>query len=60
MIDKNIINANIKLQDINKILEKENVEYKKLLLACYKVLSKYEDDEAVYYLLQDIREALGL
>lgn len=60
MIDKNIINANIKLQDLNKILEKENDECKKLLLACNKVLSKYEDDEAVYYLLQDIKEVLGL
>lgn len=60
MIDKNIINANIKLQDMNKILEKENDEYKKLLLACYKVLSKNEDDEESYYLLQDIKEVLGL
>lgn len=60
MIDKNIINANIKLQDMNKILEKENDEYKKLLLACYKALSKYEDDEESYYLLQDIKEVLGL
>ena len=60
MIDKNIINANIKLQDMNKILEKENDEYKRLLLACYKVVSKYEDDKESYYLLQDIKEVLGL
>ena len=55
MLAKNIINANIKLQDMNKILEKENDEYKKLLLACYKALSKHEDDEESYYLLQDIK-----
>lgn len=60
MIDKNIISANIRLQDMNKILEKEKDEYKSLLLACYKVLSKYEDDEKVYYLLKDIREVLYL
>lgn len=60
MIDENVINANIKLQDMNKILERENDEYKKLLLECNKVLSKYEDDEAVYYLLKDIKEVLGL
>lgn len=60
MLDKNIINANIKLQDMNKILEKENVEYKAILLASINILSKYEDDEQVYYLLKDIKEVLGL
>lgn len=60
MLDKNIINANIKLQDLNKILEKENAEYKSYLLACISILSKYDDDEAVYYLLKDIKEVLGL
>ena len=60
MIDKNIINANIKLQDMNKILEKENTEYKSYLLATINILSKYEDDEQVYYLLKDIKEVLGL
>ena len=60
MIDKNIINANIKLQDMNKILEKENAEYKSYLLASINILSKYEDDEQVYYLLKDIKEVLGL
>lgn len=60
MIDKNIIDANIRLQDMNKILEKENAEYKSYLLACINILSKYEDDEEVYYLLKDIKEVLKI
>lgn len=60
MIDKNIIDANIRLQDMNKILEKENAEYKSYLLACINILSKYEDDEQVYYLLKDIKEVLKI
>lgn len=60
MIDKNIINANIKLQDLNKILEKENAEYKAILLASINILTKYEDDEQVYYLLKDIKEVLKI
>lgn len=60
MIDKNIINANIRLQDMNKILEKENAEYKAILLACLNIIKKYEDDEQVYYLLKDIKEVLKI
>lgn len=55
-----IIEANIHLQDMNKILEKENAEYKSYLLASINILSKYEDDEQVYYLLKDIKEVLKI
>lgn len=57
---KQVLEANIRLQDMNKILEKENAEYKAYLLACINILSKYEDDEQVYCLLKDIKEVLGL
>ena len=59
-MNNQIIEANIRLQNMNKILEKENVEYKSYLLACIDILSKYEDDEQVYYLLKDIKEVLHL
>ena len=59
-MDNKIIKANIHLQDINKILEKENAEYKSYLLASINILSKYEDDERVYYLLKDIKEVLKI
>ena len=59
-MDNKIIEANIRLQDMNKILEKENKEYKSYLLACIDILSKYEDDEQVYYLLKDIKEVLKI
>ena len=60
MIDKNIINANIKLQDMNKILEKENKEIKELLLSIYNYLKDYEKNEKVHYFLEYIKEVLGL
>lgn len=60
MIDKNIINANIKLQDMNKILEKENKEIKELLLSIYNYLKDYDEIEKVHYLLEYIKEVLGL
>lgn len=60
MIDKNIINANVKLQDMNKILEKENEEYKRVLYSAYNYLKDYDEIERVHYLLQDIKEVLGL
>ena len=59
-MNENIIKANIRLQDMNKILEKENAEYKSYLLACISILSKYDDDELVYYLLEDIKEVLNI
>lgn len=59
-MDNKIIEANIRLQDMNKILEKENAEYKSYLLASINILSKYEDDEQVYYLLKDIKEVLKI
>ena len=59
-IDKNVINANIKLQDMNKILEKENAEYKRVLYSVYNYLKNYDEIERVHYLLQDIKEVLGL
>ena len=60
MLDKNIIDANIKLQDINKILEKENKEIKELLYSIYNYLKDYDGIEKVHYLLEDIKEVLGL
>lgn len=45
MLDKNIINANIKLQDMNKILEKENKEIKELLYSIYNYLKAYDEIE---------------
>lgn len=60
MIDKNIIDANIKLQDLNKILEKENKEIKELLLSIYNYLKDYDEIEKVHYLLEHIKEVLGL
>ena len=60
MIDKNIINANIKLQDLNKILEKENKEIKELLYSIYNYLKDYDEIDKVHYLLKDIKEVLGL
>lgn len=59
-MNNQIIEANIRLQNMNKILEKENAEYKSYLLACINIISKYEDDEQVYYLLKDIKEVLHL
>lgn len=60
MLDKNIINANIKLQDMNKILEKENKEIKELLLSIYNYLKDYDEIEKVHYFLEYIKEVLGL
>lgn len=60
MIDKNIINANIKLQDMNKILEKENKEIKELLLSIYNYLKDYNEIEKIHYFLEYIKEVLGL
>lgn len=60
MIDKNIINANIRLQDLNKILEKENGEYKRVLYSIYNYLKNYDEIEKVHYFLEEIKEVLGL
>lgn len=60
MLDKNIIDANIKLQDMNKILEKENKEIKELLLSIYNYLKDYDEIEKVHYFLEYIKEVLGL
>lgn len=60
MLDKNIIDANIKLQDLNKILEKENKEIKELLLSIYNYLKDYDEIEKVHYFLEYIKEVLGL
>lgn len=59
-MENKIIEANIRLQDSNKMLEKENAEYKAILLASINILSKYEDDERVHYLLKDIKEVLKI
>ena len=60
MLDKNIIEANIKLQDMNKILEKENKEMKSLLFSLYNYLKDYDEIEKVHYLLEDMKEVLNI
>ena len=57
---KQVLDANIKLQDMNKILEKENKEIKELLLSIYNYLKDYDEIEKVHYLLEYIKEVLGL
>lgn len=59
-MNNKIVEANIQLQDMNKILEKENAEYKAILLACINIIKKYENDEQIYYLLKDIKEMLKI
>lgn len=57
---KQVLDANIKLQDMNKILEKENKEIKELLLSIYNYLKDYDEIEKVHYFLEYIKEVLGL
>ena len=59
-MNENIIKANIRLQDINKILEKENKEMKELLYSMYNYLKNYDEIERVHYLLEDIKEVLNI
>lgn len=57
---KQVLEANIRLQDSNKILEKENEEMKCLLYSIYNYLKKYNEIERVHYFLEEIKEVLGL
>lgn len=59
-MNENIIKANIRLQDMNKILEKENEEMKRLLYSIYNYLKNYDEIEKVHYLLEDIKEVLNI
>ena len=59
-MNENIIKANIRLQDMNKILEKENKEMKELLYSIYNYLKNYDEIEKVHYLLEDIKEVLNI
>lgn len=59
-MDNKIVEANIRLQDMNKILEKENEEMKCLLYSIYNYLKKYGEIERVYYFLQEIKEVLKI
>ena len=59
-MDNKIIEVNIKLQDMNKILEKENKEIKELLYSIYNYLKDYDEIERVHYFLGEIKEVLGL
>lgn len=59
-MNENIIKANIRLQDMNKILEKENKEMKELLYSVYNYLKNYDEIERVHYLLEDIKEVLNI
>lgn len=58
-MDNKIIEANIKLQDINKILEKENDELKNYLLAVLRHLRTLKDEKSIY-LIKEISEVLKL
>lgn len=55
----NIVEANIRLQDINKSLEKENDELKNYLLAVLRHLRTLKDEKSVY-LTKEISEVLKL
>lgn len=59
-MNNKIIEANIRLQDMNKILEKENQEMKELLYSVYNYLKNYDEIERVHYLLKDIKEVLNI
>ena len=59
-MNEKIIKANIRLQDMNKILEKENQEMKELLYSVYNYLKNYDEIERVHYLLKDIKEVLNI
>ena len=59
-MNENIIKANIRLQDMNKILEKENKEMKELLYSIYNYLKNYDEIERIHYLLEDIKEVLNI
>lgn len=59
-MENKIIEANIRLQDSNKILEKENKEIKELLYSVYNYLKDYDEIERVHYLLKDIKEVLKI
>ena len=59
-MDNKIIEANIRLQDSNKALEKENKEIKELLYSVYNYLKDYDEIERAHYFLEDIKEVLGL
>lgn len=58
-MDNKIIEANIRLQDSNKALEKENDELKNYLLAVLRHLRTLKDEKSVY-LTKEISEVLHL
>ena len=58
-MDNKIIEANIRLQDINQALEKENEELKSYLLAVLRHLRTLKDEKSVY-LTKEISEVLHL
>ena len=58
-MDNKIIEANVHLQDMNKILEKENDELKSYLLAVLRHLRTLKDEKSVY-LTKEISEVLHL
>ena len=59
-MNEKLIKANIRLQDMNKILEKENKEMKELLYSIYNYLKNYDEIERVHYLLEEIKEVLNI
>ena len=58
-MDNKIIEANIRLQDSNKALEKENDELKNYLLAVLRHLRTLKDEKSAY-LTKEISEVLHL
>lgn len=55
-----LVEANIHLQDMNRALDTENRQIKSLLLRCYELLKHHDENEQIYYLLEDIKEMLRL
>lgn len=55
-----LVEANIHLQDINKMLDNENRELKSYLLRCYNLMKNDTEKIEVYFLVKDIKEMLHL
>ena len=59
-MNNKIIEANIRLQDMNRALDIENSQIKSLLLRCYELLKNHDENEQIFYLVEDIKEMLRL
>lgn len=59
-MNNKIIEANMHLQDMNRALDIENSQIKSLLLRCYELLKNHDENEQIFYLVEDIKEMLRL